>query len=493
MRILEKGRIRVHRPDITYEIAQDMDFAGQPRVMYFQGRNGVGKTTFIEQVLIPAIRTRQIPFHYLSQELADQLYVVQAVLSHRPQPEADPEPDGLIPRWLRAGGPVPCLIADEYDKHAGCIADFYDRIAKPHPFCVLVTHNLDEAHQRAARRLFPHADAVSFTRGADRLAVALGVADDRPPGIRDREEAGEARPLVLYLELEDGQWLGTSTIGAADSSVSVLSSEVAAFEQLNRQLRLEMARVYGLSGDVERAGPVFLLKSNNAKDIPNRQVFALIAPSSGHRSDLAGFAMATTSHEEKTVLQVSRLWRDLAPGSWAMPYTQPVFSLYLHLQPPLFGSYSQYGLYLQGNPLDRTDWGLGLNIIRAKDSFDDLDYGVGLSAFGRHRINDGARFDLGVKLGADLDIPFRRDEADNSVSTLLFSCQAAMTADVLLTPCTDLIWSAGYRISNRANRWDYSDEEESYPAQWQGAAPSISTSGFFAAVGFRYSLLEFVF
>lgn len=355
---------------------------------------------------------------------------------------------------------------------------------------------------RAQTALYNEALLVAdVTLFQERTGKAEPVYFDTGPESKRSPRSKSFRPFftteiyvhIHYLDLADGQFLGGSTITAADSNASALKSEAGAFDQLNRQLRLEMARVYGPSGDVERSGPDFLLKGHYAKDFPNRQIFALVAPASNHSSDLAGFAIATTSHEEETVLQVSRLWRDLSPGSWAMPYTQPVFSLYLHLQPPLFGSYSQYGLYLQGNPLARTDWGFGLNIIRAKDSFDDLDYGVGLSAFGRYRVKDGTRFDAGVKLGADLDIPFRRDDADNSVSTLLFSSQAAVTADVLLTPSTDLLWSVGYRISNRANSWDYSEEEESYPAQWQGAAPSISSSGFFITVGFRYSLLEFAF
>jgi hypothetical protein len=243
-------------------------------------------------------------------------------------------------------------------------------------------------------------------------------------------------------------------------------------------------------------------KQGFGEAVPRKQIFALIAPEQRQRahegtvwrgSGLAGFAFLADAAKDSCTLQLSRQWRELDAGTWAMPYSQPVFSFYLHMLPPIFTPYAQYGLYLQGNPLDQMDWGLGLNVIRVKDSFDDQDYGFGIAAFGCYRLRDGGRFDLALKIGGDMDIPFRQDDAGNSVSVLLLSMQAAIAADILLSHRTDLVWSAGYRRSMRADSWDYSEEDQSYPARWNGTAPSVSSSGFFISAGFKYSLFDFGF
>ena len=304
--------------------------------------------------------------------------------------------------------------------------------------------------------------------------------------------------LLQYLDTSTGASLGSSHVRGVSRRGSLRKSKREAEERLYEQLDLELQRIYGLCADLTATqGNTIRIPMGQSVGIYPNMNFSLISPErprdrqqgrEWQPAGTSGFARVTAAGDSTSVMQIRRQWRELPAGSFILPYTQPIFSIYLHLQPPLFGSYSQYGLFIAGTPLTDWDWGFGVNVIQVKDSFDDHDLGFGMGFFTRYRLGGSRRVDCGIKLGGDLDIPFRKDLEGASVNTLLLSAQAAWTAEMVISYRVNMVMSTGYRISTKASSWSYSDEDETYGARWHAEAPEVSNSGFYFSLGFRYCL-----
>lgn len=83
--------------------------------LFLHGDNGVGKTTFLEEVFIPKIRTAHTLL-YLAQDMELQQNTMRATLGllGREAPQGLPE---LAAAWMEAGGCREVVILDEFDKY----------------------------------------------------------------------------------------------------------------------------------------------------------------------------------------------------------------------------------------------------------------------------------------------------------------------------------------------------------------------------------------
>ena len=133
-----------------------------------------------------------------------------------------------------------------------------------------------------------------------------------------------------------------------------------------------------------------------------------------------GFATVVETKEDSTNLQIVRQWQSHHSGSWIVENPNSLFALQLTLNPPI-NSYFNCGVQFHAASMHWFDFGLGLQFIRLTDSYDDNDWGFGFSGFGIWRFLNSAKFNTGVKLGLALDIPFRKDDDDQTVNAGLFS------------------------------------------------------------------------
>lgn len=85
--------------------------------LFLHGDNGVGKTTFLEEVFIPKIRTAHTLL-YLAQDMELQQNTIRATLALLDLPVPDLLPD-MVRAWMLASPSRDVIILDEFDKYWG--------------------------------------------------------------------------------------------------------------------------------------------------------------------------------------------------------------------------------------------------------------------------------------------------------------------------------------------------------------------------------------
>ena len=78
---IPKGQYRIDERNLNFDIIADLDFNNSGSRFYFRGDNGFGKTSFLEKIIIPALRSDNIPYLYIGQDIRTQLYTLRALLS----------------------------------------------------------------------------------------------------------------------------------------------------------------------------------------------------------------------------------------------------------------------------------------------------------------------------------------------------------------------------------------------------------------------------
>jgi hypothetical protein len=158
---------------ITYLLEEPIRLS-PGRIVYLCGRNGIGKSTFVEQVLIPALAARAVPCCYLAQNILEQSYVMQAALAFRAATAAPQGEGDTVRRWLaQAAALSRTLVADEFDKLMPDPRQFFRKVAQRFQSCFLVTHHLDAAHQQAGRSVFQTGERLLLERAGDPGRIVL--------------------------------------------------------------------------------------------------------------------------------------------------------------------------------------------------------------------------------------------------------------------------------------------------------------------------------
>ncbi|MBD3289007.1 hypothetical protein GF337_09405 [candidate division KSB1 bacterium] len=300
---------------------------------------------------------------------------------------------------------------------------------------------------------------------------------------------------AYIVDIETRRVMAPFEIKVVHTGGSREKSRQKAMDQLKKNAILELKWFYWLSAEIMQIRGSFREISLGTKSgIRKDELFEIIEPDrveddgsiiSGGKVALATVADTTT---DSSVLKIVRQWRSDNPGSWAVEYPDKVYALQLNLMPPVNGNYARYGVLFNGIPLRTLGWGFGAQIIKVVDSYDDNDYGFGFGGYGIYRFLNLPQLDVGAKISADLDIPFRKDDDDRSVSTALLSTTIGVTAEYLLSANFDFVVMAGYRFGLKSDTWSYSEEEESFDAYWEGEPPEVDNSGFTISAGIRFLL-----
>lgn len=104
------------------------------------GDNGVGKTVFLEQVLLPRLQEQGRRVFFLTQDLSLQAHVLAATLAA--QGLAAPcHLESLVEAWAAGAGTDDVLILDETDRHLR--PEYMERLlARPVSAIFLVSHQM---------------------------------------------------------------------------------------------------------------------------------------------------------------------------------------------------------------------------------------------------------------------------------------------------------------------------------------------------------------
>ena len=115
--LIPRGEYPIPDRRLVLDLADDLQLAGNRVIYHLCGDNGLGKTTFVEKVLIPALSEHEIKHLYLGQDIGLQLYTLRASLAVVGHGLSGLDEESLLRLWLREGNAARVLLADEFDKY----------------------------------------------------------------------------------------------------------------------------------------------------------------------------------------------------------------------------------------------------------------------------------------------------------------------------------------------------------------------------------------
>lgn len=302
--------------------------------------------------------------------------------------------------------------------------------------------------------------------------------------------------LVYQVDVKTGYILHSFPIEVTHTGGSRAKSKKKMLKKLETNVSYQLKWLYWLSSGVTALnnGKVELPLGNN-DGVRKGMLFELVNPEitlteAGQETIIPERSGALISvyndSSEKCQLRILRQWHTPEAGCWAVEWPEPVSGLQFNASIPVTDSYAAFGIQFNARAIKNIDGGFALRLVRVTDSFDEHDWGVSFGGFGLYRFINSSKLDLGLKSGIDFDIVFKTDDADRTVSTGLFSAFIGLTAEILISQNYDIVVNAGYRFGAKSDKWDDSEEEETYPAFWFNDAPEVDNSGFYLSIGYKF-------
>ncbi len=305
---------------------------------------------------------------------------------------------------------------------------------------------------------------------------------------------------IKILDLDSGQQLETVTIEINHTRGSKEESRAGIIEKLINITIRELKNIYLLSPEVvESKNRVVLLNSGSRAGIQKGMLFLIKSPD--HLEEYfdeiitipgknIGIVSANEISEENTFSTILRQNGYIKPGYRAFEYPKSIYGLRINFSPAIVDSMMSLGAQFFWQPIQRWSYGLGIRMIRVTDSYGDNDFGFGMEGLGGVHLLSGPRVRVGGIIGLNFDLPFRKDDDNNTVYLPILSGQVGVMVDIFHYWKTDISIFAGYRISSGIKGWQISGEEETdRSVYWENAPPEVNISGFFIQIGYKFIFL----
>ena len=137
---INKGKYRIENRNLDFDIVDDLNFNNSGSCFYLRGDNGFGKTSFLEKIIIPALKADNRSYLYIGQDIRTQFYTLRALLSTKGIKVSDTDEVELLRLWILHSQSSSVLILDEFDKYFpdyGFIFDWSDAFIQTY---IIVTH-----------------------------------------------------------------------------------------------------------------------------------------------------------------------------------------------------------------------------------------------------------------------------------------------------------------------------------------------------------------
>ena len=137
---INKGKYRIENRNLNFDIVDDLNFNNSCDCFYLRGDNGFGKTSFLEKIIIPALKADNLSYLYIGQDIRTQFYTLRALLSTKGIKVSDTDEIELLRLWILHSQSASVLILDEFDKYFpdyGFIFDWSDAFIRTY---IIVTH-----------------------------------------------------------------------------------------------------------------------------------------------------------------------------------------------------------------------------------------------------------------------------------------------------------------------------------------------------------------
>ncbi|MBN2012254.1 hypothetical protein JW960_23190 [candidate division KSB1 bacterium] len=300
-----------------------------------------------------------------------------------------------------------------------------------------------------------------------------------------------------FVDTETKQVIGTFHVDVGYTGGDAAKSRKKALEKFRHKVYFELKQVYWFSTTITAMDrDTLIIPVGSDDEVYPGMMFDVVNPErvstdkngqekiSPYRYACVATVFDTTANE--SWLRIQRKWGTIDPNNWLVEHPIRSYALQINCLPAISSNAFGLAVSLVSDPMKKSYWGFGMKFIQVTDSYLHSDYGFGFSGIGGAKCVDKSRLDFCVQVGLDLDIPFRKDDDENTVSTLLFSSNVSLIGELPLSRQSDLLFGIGYRISNTAKEWNYSDQDETIPAYWEQDAPHVDNRGIIFTMGYRY-------
>jgi len=300
------------------------------------------------------------------------------------------------------------------------------------------------------------------------------------------------------LNTKTGEDLGTFDFELVEIGKTKESSRELVIKAFKKKIKNELKRFYWFSTEIDSTKDgVITIPLGSKHGVKKGMEFELIEldrtwiineEEVSTPSQTVALVSVIDTLKESSQLKYLRKWNDHHEGSWVLEHFNPIYGIEAFCIPPLANSYFNLGILLHGGPIHSLDVGGGAHFLKIADSFNDHDYGLGFSGFVIWRFLNKPGFDLGSRLGLTMDIPFKKDDLGRVALTTLFSLNIGLIAEFPISKELDFVINTGYRYGRKSDDWNYSEDDETYPATWDQGPPKVENSGFMLLIGFKYIL-----
>jgi hypothetical protein len=143
------GNYTVPERKLRFELSDNIDLGAQNCCYYFRGENGIGKTSFVEKVLLPCLNAAQVDYLYIGQDIRIQLYTLKAMLAMLGHRVRGTDELQILRTWILDSPSARVFILDEFDKF---YPDYRFVFDWSHTFIqnyIFITHSDSNRHPEA--------------------------------------------------------------------------------------------------------------------------------------------------------------------------------------------------------------------------------------------------------------------------------------------------------------------------------------------------------
>ncbi len=299
------------------------------------------------------------------------------------------------------------------------------------------------------------------------------------------------------IDLTTGNEIDRTSVSVSHTGGTQTESKEEVLENFSDVVLNEMRMIYQLVSEVTRIDGVDLdLYIGSNLGISNNTLFEIIEPEMIEKTgdedliypgESVGLACVQSVRDTLNRSLVIRQWSSIEPGFYAYEFTKNIHGIQFYYIPGFPGDYMSIGGQYHHNPLGDWDVGGGICYINVTDSYNETNHGLGFGVFGSRRLWTTTSLTIRANIDLNLNIPFKEDDDNQTVSTGVFSGSLGISASFMLTKISDIEVNLAYRVSTHSSTWTYSKKEE-YDAFWYDEPPVVDISGFYMSLGYKLIL-----
>ena len=332
------------------------------------------------------------------------------------------------------------------------------------------------------------------------VGILKALFEDKPENKSEPHYDNIRTEIEVRLRLIDvNEAVLTETFTMGVSYVGGIKSESLnhALEKLGDNIRAELRRRYTPIATITGFDHTkLLLDEGRDSGMLKGKSYEIFSPDYMDQTDSenrviygtsAGYAKITFADSNRSRAAVMRQWAPVDTGFVLLALERMIQGAVINASIPVGQNYAGIGLGFNYQPIKEFDGGAEIRVITAQDNFNKDNWGVGFGVYGSWRFLNMPQFAMKARLDGDFDIFFRTDAEEDLANLPLFSLSPGIVAEFLISPESDLVVHAGYRIWGKSSGWEKSgDEDETIDAVWKSDPPKVNLSGLFLKIGYRF-------